>query len=75
MYYSTIIYLFQLFDKDNPLHETDNDYIFTTEGHLLPLNYPYREKLAKLYEKSKHSYMNSHMSGEVSVLELIACSG
>ena len=40
---------------------------------MLPLNYPYREKLAKLYDKSKHSYMNSHMSGEVSVLELIAC--
>ncbi|KAJ2680458.1 hypothetical protein GGI25_000750 [Coemansia spiralis] len=35
----TLKYLYLLFDEDNPLHKTHNNYVFTTEGHvLLPLS-------------------------------------
>ncbi|KAL0573920.1 hypothetical protein V5O48_008040 [Marasmius crinis-equi] len=33
----TLKYLFLLFDEDNPLHQDDSNYVFTTEGHLLTL--------------------------------------
>lgn len=35
---------FQLFDEDNPLHKSDNKYIFTTEGHVVPIDKRFREK-------------------------------
>ncbi|KAJ7179244.1 alpha mannosidase-like protein [Mycena filopes] len=34
---SLSLYLFLLFDEDNPLHKDDSNYVFTTEGHLLTL--------------------------------------
>ncbi|OCT85742.1 ER degradation enhancing alpha-mannosidase like protein 1 L homeolog isoform X1 [Xenopus laevis] len=34
----TCKYLYLLFDEDNPLHRVDNKYLFTTEGHLIPLD-------------------------------------
>lgn len=34
----------QLFDEDNPLHKSDNKYIFTTEGHVVPIDKRFREK-------------------------------
>lgn len=34
----------QLFDEDNPLHKSDNKYIFTTEGHVVPIDERFREK-------------------------------
>jgi len=61
----------QLFDLDNPLHRDGEPYIFTTEGHILPLKYPFREKLANLYDKDQHNYMNTHMPGKVSVTAVI----
>ncbi|XP_075966578.1 ER degradation-enhancing alpha-mannosidase-like protein 1 [Anarhichas minor] len=40
----TCKYLYLLFDEDNPLHKSDNKYIFTTEGHLVPIDKRFREK-------------------------------
>lgn len=34
----------QLFDEDNPLHKSDSKYIFTTEGHVVPIDKRFREK-------------------------------
>ncbi|OCT83305.1 hypothetical protein XELAEV_18025842mg [Xenopus laevis] len=34
----TCKYLYLLFDEDNPLHHVGNKYLFTTEGHLIPLD-------------------------------------
>ena len=31
-------YLYLLFDEDNPLHNDDSNYVFTTEGHILFLD-------------------------------------
>uniref|UniRef100_A0A8C8M949 alpha-1,2-Mannosidase n=1 Tax=Oncorhynchus tshawytscha TaxID=74940 RepID=A0A8C8M949_ONCTS len=36
--------LYQLFDDDNPLHKSENKYIFTTEGHVVPIDKRFREK-------------------------------
>uniref|UniRef100_A0A665SZA6 alpha-1,2-Mannosidase n=1 Tax=Echeneis naucrates TaxID=173247 RepID=A0A665SZA6_ECHNA len=36
--------LYQLFDEDNPLHKSDNKYIFTTEGHVVPIDKRFRDK-------------------------------
>ncbi|KAG7248778.1 hypothetical protein CRUP_000059, partial [Coryphaenoides rupestris] len=36
--------LYQLFDEDNPLHASENKYIFTTEGHIVPIDQRFREK-------------------------------
>ncbi|XP_040214573.1 ER degradation-enhancing alpha-mannosidase-like protein 1 [Rana temporaria] len=43
----TCKYLFLLFDEDNPVHRTGNNYLFTTEGHLLPLDPRFRNKAWK----------------------------
>uniref|UniRef100_A0A672ZN84 alpha-1,2-Mannosidase n=1 Tax=Sphaeramia orbicularis TaxID=375764 RepID=A0A672ZN84_9TELE len=40
----TCKYLYLLFDEDNPLHKSDNKYIFTTEGHVVPIDKRFREK-------------------------------
>ncbi|KAM4587585.1 ER degradation-enhancing alpha-mannosidase-like protein 1 isoform 2-T2 [Odontesthes bonariensis] len=40
----TCKYLYLLFDEDNPLHKSDNKYIFTTEGHVVPTDKRFREK-------------------------------
>ncbi|XP_068598885.1 ER degradation-enhancing alpha-mannosidase-like protein 1 [Brachionichthys hirsutus] len=40
----TCKYLYLLFDEDNPLHKSDNKYIFTTEGHVVPTDRRFREK-------------------------------
>lgn len=33
----TLKYLYLLFDTDHVLHKMDNSFVFTTEGHILPL--------------------------------------
>ncbi|KAM4650952.1 ER degradation-enhancing alpha-mannosidase-like protein 1 [Discoglossus pictus] len=40
----TCKYLYLLFDEDNPLHMSGNKYLFTTEGHLVPLDPRLRDK-------------------------------
>ncbi|XP_067907569.1 ER degradation-enhancing alpha-mannosidase-like protein 1 isoform X3 [Heterodontus francisci] len=40
----TCKYLYLLFDEDNPLHRSGSKYIFTTEGHILPVDKLFREK-------------------------------
>ncbi|KAK7916540.1 hypothetical protein WMY93_012301 [Mugilogobius chulae] len=40
----TCKYLYLLFDEDNPLHRSDNKYIFTTEGHVVPIDRRFRER-------------------------------
>ncbi|XP_049588572.1 ER degradation-enhancing alpha-mannosidase-like protein 1 [Syngnathus scovelli] len=40
----TCKYLYLLFDEDNPLHKSGNKYIFTTEGHVMPVDKRFREK-------------------------------
>jgi len=37
----TLKYLYLLFDEENPLHNDDSNYIFTTEGHILSLEQKY----------------------------------
>ena len=39
-----VLFSLQLFDEDNPLHKSDNKYIFTTEGHVVPIDKRFREK-------------------------------
>lgn len=34
----------QLFDEDNPLHKFASKYIFTTEGHVVPIDPRFRQK-------------------------------
>ncbi|XP_075039847.1 ER degradation-enhancing alpha-mannosidase-like protein 1 [Mixophyes fleayi] len=43
----TCKYLFLLFDEENPVHVTGNKYLFTTEGHLIPLDPRFRNKAWK----------------------------
>ncbi|XP_018418050.1 PREDICTED: ER degradation-enhancing alpha-mannosidase-like protein 1 [Nanorana parkeri] len=43
----TCKYLFLLFDDENPVHTMGNKYLFTTEGHLLPLDPRFRNKAWK----------------------------
>ncbi|XP_071984005.1 ER degradation-enhancing alpha-mannosidase-like protein 1 [Engystomops pustulosus] len=38
----TCKYLFLLFDDENPVHATGSKYLFTTEGHLIPLDPRFR---------------------------------
>lgn len=33
----TLKYLFLLFDEDNPLHAPGAEFVFTTQGHIVPL--------------------------------------
>lgn len=40
----TCKYLYLLFDEENPVNQDARRFIFTTEGHLFPLNYQLREK-------------------------------
>uniref|UniRef100_A0AAY4AXY7 alpha-1,2-Mannosidase n=1 Tax=Denticeps clupeoides TaxID=299321 RepID=A0AAY4AXY7_9TELE len=40
----TCKYLYLLFDEDNPLHKSENKYIFTTEGHVVPIEPRFRER-------------------------------
>uniref|UniRef100_A0A6Q2Z1N0 alpha-1,2-Mannosidase n=1 Tax=Esox lucius TaxID=8010 RepID=A0A6Q2Z1N0_ESOLU len=40
----TCKYLYLLFDDENPLHKSENKYIFTTEGHMVPIDERFREK-------------------------------
>ncbi|KAG9332666.1 hypothetical protein JZ751_014764 [Albula glossodonta] len=40
----TCKYLYLLFDEDNPLHKSENKYIFTTEGHVVPIDKRFHEK-------------------------------
>ncbi|KAJ2863058.1 hypothetical protein GGH94_003847 [Coemansia aciculifera] len=47
----TMKYLYLLFDDENPLHSLDNNYVFTTEAHvLLPLS-PVREAGSAQYPR------------------------
>ena len=34
----TVKYLFLLFDFDNPINHHSSNYLFTTEGHVLPIS-------------------------------------
>jgi len=47
-----LLILFQLFDVDNPLNKQFSKYLFTTEGHLLPIGSILREKPWKREEVS-----------------------
>ncbi|XP_076125465.1 ER degradation-enhancing alpha-mannosidase-like protein 1 [Alosa pseudoharengus] len=40
----TCKYLYLLFDEDNPLHDSESRYIFTTEGHVVPIEPRFRER-------------------------------
>ncbi|XP_051996868.1 ER degradation-enhancing alpha-mannosidase-like protein 1 isoform X1 [Xyrauchen texanus] len=39
----TCKYLYLLFDEENPLHKSENKYIFTTEGHVVPIDQHFRK--------------------------------
>ncbi|XP_073501131.1 ER degradation-enhancing alpha-mannosidase-like protein 1 [Phyllobates terribilis] len=43
----TCKYLFLLFDEENPVHMTGSKYLFTTEGHLIPVDPRFRNKAWK----------------------------
>ncbi|KAI8924474.1 glycoside hydrolase [Entophlyctis helioformis] len=40
----TLKYLYLLFDEDNPINKLDSNFVFTTEGHFLPLPRKYLVK-------------------------------
>merc|ERR1711942_629806 len=40
----TVKYLYLLFDVDNPINVHDSSYLFTTEGHILPISNRFRQK-------------------------------
>jgi len=40
----TVKYLFLLFDTDNPVNHHASNYLFTTEGHVLPISNRFRRK-------------------------------
>merc|ERR1719309_1866207 len=40
----TVKYLFLLFDTDNPVNLHTSNYLFTTEGHVLPISNRFRKK-------------------------------
>ncbi|XP_053576759.1 ER degradation-enhancing alpha-mannosidase-like protein 1 isoform X2 [Bombina bombina] len=40
----TCKYLYLLFDEDNPVHMAGHKYLFTTEGHLVPIDPRLRDK-------------------------------
>jgi len=55
-------YLYLLFDEDNFLHDEDfrDDFIFNTEGHLLPLSYAlHTEFMYNTSTHGGHSYSSS----------------
>lgn len=39
---------FQLFDIDNPLHKDQSRYIFSTEGHIFPIDIRFRKEMKKI---------------------------
>ncbi|KAJ1110562.1 hypothetical protein NDU88_007912 [Pleurodeles waltl] len=41
----TCKYLYLLFDEENPVHKSGNKYLFTTEGHIVPLDKRLRDSL------------------------------
>ncbi|KAM3915620.1 ER degradation-enhancing alpha-mannosidase-like protein 1 [Leptodactylus fuscus] len=43
----TCKYLFLLFDEENPVHRTGSKFLFTTEGHLIPLDPRFRNNAWK----------------------------
>merc|ERR1719383_1077914 len=52
----TVKYLYLLFDLENPINRNYNNYIFTTEGHILPLSKSFREQswgMDELFETSE----------------------
>uniref|UniRef100_A0A8C9S7D2 alpha-1,2-Mannosidase n=1 Tax=Scleropages formosus TaxID=113540 RepID=A0A8C9S7D2_SCLFO len=53
----TCKYLYLLFDEDNPLHKSESKYIFTTEGHVVPIDKRFRENvpLKWICEKGPHT--------------------
>ncbi|KAI1294947.1 ER degradation-enhancing alpha-mannosidase-like protein 1 [Halotydeus destructor] len=46
----TCKYLYLLFDKENPLNKNPTKYIFTTEGHLFPVDWNFRRKVRESQE-------------------------
>jgi len=40
----TVKYLYLLFDEENPVNKKYGQYIFTTEGHILPISPRFRDK-------------------------------
>ncbi|CAH1783366.1 unnamed protein product [Owenia fusiformis] len=45
----TCKYLYLLFDKDNYINKNAQEYLFTTEGHILPVKYEYRKHTSNLF--------------------------
>ncbi|XP_077864558.1 ER degradation-enhancing alpha-mannosidase-like protein 1, partial [Saccoglossus kowalevskii] len=52
----TCKYLYLLFDEDNYLNKEGNKYIFTTEGHILPIHKHERERTWNSYSKDALKY-------------------
>ena len=38
------LFYFQLFDTENHLNQDSSKYVFSTEGHILPIDKKFREK-------------------------------
>ncbi|KIO33955.1 glycoside hydrolase family 47 protein [Tulasnella calospora MUT 4182] len=49
----TLKYLYLLFDEENPLHTLDSNFVFTTEGHVLPLPRRYLRRSSSATGSSK----------------------
>ncbi|KAG5650212.1 hypothetical protein H0H81_000301 [Sphagnurus paluster] len=48
------LYLYLLFDEENPLHNDDSNYVFTTEGHILSLRPQHLRPMSAPRRKLRH---------------------
>merc|ERR1712013_443494 len=56
----TVKYLFLLFDTDNPVNHHTSNYLFTTEGHVLPISNRFRKK-----SWDEDGLFSSSLSGDI----------
>ncbi|PPQ77269.1 hypothetical protein CVT25_010851 [Psilocybe cyanescens] len=49
----TLKYLYLLFDEENPLHNDDSNYVFTTEGHILSLGQEHMKPIPSARKRSR----------------------
>ncbi|XP_070559815.1 ER degradation-enhancing alpha-mannosidase-like protein 1 [Ptychodera flava] len=57
----TCKYLYLLFDQDNYVNKVSDKYLFTTEGHILPIQRKYREQTT--WDRKDKTRVHPHLSG------------
>jgi mannosidase alpha-like ER degradation enhancer 1 len=65
----TCKYLFLLFDTENPLNTNPARFLFTTEGHILPVDYKFKEKFPKNIDMLDLSSLTESYNHNVDLIE------